>query len=56
VLPKEKKEKEQEKRTPRGMRVRDGEGDRCSEASTTCISPIAASAVVQHSGGGGIRC
>jgi hypothetical protein len=39
-----------------GLRVRDGEGDRRSGASTACISPVAASTVARHPGGRDGRC
>jgi hypothetical protein len=38
--------------TKTGLRVRDGKGDRRSEASTACISPTAASAVARRPRGG----
>jgi hypothetical protein len=38
--------------TKTGLRVRDGEDDRCSGASTACISLITASAVARRPGGG----
>jgi hypothetical protein len=42
--------------TKTSLRVRDSEGDRRSGASTTCISPTVASAVVRRPGGDGGRC
>jgi hypothetical protein len=38
-----------------GLVVCDGESDRCSGASTVCISLTAASTVAQRPGGGGGR-
>jgi hypothetical protein len=38
------------------MRVHDDEGDRCSRASTVCISPTVASVVARRPGGGGGQC
>jgi hypothetical protein len=37
------------------LRVHDGEGDKCLGVSMTCISPTAASAIVQRPGGDGER-
>jgi hypothetical protein len=51
LCPTEKRKKNSWTKT--GLRVRDGEGDRCSRASTAYISPTAASAVARRPGGGG---
>jgi hypothetical protein len=56
LCPIEKRKEKKEKKnswTKTGLRVRNGEGDRRSGASTACISPTVASAVARRPGGGG---